>query len=222
MMTVQEIVTRVRSAIDELPENGSALNGLTDDEENMVRIIADKIGYGVVHILEHAPLDKMDADTFSTLTQEQVSTNFSIEDGEVGKLKLPEDVLRIVDARLSSWPYFPTPELDSTQVALMQGDKYARGSYDRPVNIFTYNGTDRYLYMYSAKDNTDTVTFTYIAKPSTAQYSASNLSQTVDIPSKLEAALIYQVAGLTMTAYREEIAASLFAIAKDYMGIVEE
>ena len=220
-MTVQEIVTRVRSAIDELPENGSALNGLTDDEENMTRIIADKIGYGVVHILEHAPLDKMDAATFSALSQDEIGTLFSI-DNEVGKLKLPENVLRIVDARLSSWPYFPTPELDNSQVALMQSDKYARGSYDRPVNIFTYNGKDRYLYMYSAKELTDTVTFTYVAKPSTAQYSASNLSQTVDIPSKLEAALIYQVAGLTMTAYREDIAASLFAIAKDYMGIVEE
>ena len=219
-MTVQEIVTRVRSAIDELPENASNFSGLTDDEQNMARIIADKIGYGVVHILEHAPLDKMDTDTFSVIPDIEISSRFSIVD-KVGKLKLPADVLRIVDARLSSWPYSPTPELDSSQVALMQGDKYARGSYDRPVSIFTYVGAERYLYMYSAKETTDTVTFTYVAKPSVSQYSADNLQQTVDIPSKLEAALIYQVAGLTMTAYREDIAASLFAIAKDYMGIEE-
>ena len=45
-----------------------------------------------------------------------------------------------------------------------------------------------------------------------------HLDQTdVDVPTKLEASLIYQVAGLTMMAYREDIAGTLLAISKRYM-----
>jgi len=37
------------------------------------------------------------------------------------------------------------------------------------------------------------------------------------VPTQLEASLIYQIAALTMVAFREEVAASLFAIAQRYL-----
>lgn len=220
-MTVEEIVTRVKSAIDELTQDGTDFEFSTEDSQNLTRIIVDKIGYGLVYLLEHAPLDKLDGDDFSSLTQEEAA-QFTIDANLMGRLRLPADVLRIIDARLSSWSLFPKPEEVYSQVYLMQMDEYARGSWDRPVNIITYNNGARFLEMYCAKEQTDALIFTCIRKPDVSGISTSSMQTTVDVPSKLEPALIYQVAGLTMTAFREEIAQSLFAIARNYMGIVQQ
>ena len=103
----------------------------------------------------------------------------------------------------------------------MQLDQYARGSWDRPVNILTYDGANRYLDMYCAKVGTgtgiDTLKFTLIRKPELQSYDAEHQSDTVDVPDLLEASLIYQIAGMAMTAFREAVAASLFAIAQKYL-----
>lgn len=215
-MSVEEIVQRVRSAIDEITANDAELSGMTGDTETMTRIIIDKIGYGLVYVLENAPLDKLDSGHFRHLSGEELSSCFSIVDG-VGKLLLPDSVLRIVDARLSSWPYFPVPVLDSSQVALMQHDKYARGSWDRPVSVLQYDNGQRLLMMYCSKDAGDELLFTYIGKPDVSGISASDLSQDVDVPGKLEAALVYHIAGLVMTAYKDDMSGQLFNISKSYL-----
>ena len=209
-MQVSDIVTRVRAAIDELMANDSGFLSASADEKNLDEIIKDKIGYALQHIIEVAPLDKLGTEMFSTLAD---SSHFSL-DGLIGKLRLPSDLLRIVEARLSSWSQYPLPESDTSQVFLMQQDEYARGSWDRPVNILTYEGTERVLLMYSAKSSDDSLKFTYIAKPN-----ISTSATTVNVPTRLEAALVYQVAGLTMVAFREDIAQSLFAIADRYIGL---
>ncbi len=216
-MTVQDIVTRVRAAIDELTGNDSAFLGQSSDEVNLTRVIVDKIGYALRHILENAPLEKLDNSVYQTLTAAELASNFSISSDLVGKVKLPADLIRIIEARLSSWSHFPIPEDDTSQVYLMQQDTYARGSWDRPVNILTYDKTDRVLEMYCAKAATDTLSFTFIRKPDVSNIDTSHLETTVSIPASLEASLIYQVAGLSMVAFREDVAASLFAIAARYM-----
>ena len=216
-MTVQEIVTRVRAAIDELMENDSQFLGQSTDEANLTRVIVDKIGYALQHIIETAPLDKLDDDLFEVYSAEEILTNFTIDPELVGRLKLPTDLLRIIEARLSSWSHFPIPESDTSQVYLMQQDKYARGSWDRPVNILTYSGATRMLEMYCAKESSDTLNFVFIRKPDTSDIDTSHMETDVSVPAALEASLIYQVAGLSMVAFGEDIAASLFAIAARYL-----
>jgi hypothetical protein len=220
-MTVQEIVKRVRAAIDEQAQDGTNLAQETTDVQNLTSIIVDKIGYALTHVLERAPLDKLDSDAFETYNATQLEQNFSIDATTlVGLLKLPSDLLRIIEARLSSWSHFPTPESDTSQVYLMQQDEYARGSWDRPVNIRTHQGSDIVLEMYSAKTTSDTLNFVFIRKPDASNISVTNMATTnVDVPKALEAALVYQVAGLTMVAFREDIASSLFTIAeRNLMG----
>lgn len=97
----------------------------------------------------------------------------------------------------------------------MQQDTYARGSWDRPVNILTYDGTDKVLEMYCAKQSSDTLKFVLIRKPGT--FSADSMQTDVTVPAALQAALVYQVAGLSMVAFREDVSASLFSIADKYM-----
>jgi len=216
-MTVQEIVTRVRAAIDELMENDSDFLRKSTDEMNLTRVIVDKIGYALQHIFENAPLDKLDDSVFEVYSAADLASKFSIDADLIGHVKLPTDLLRIIEARLSSWSHFPIPESDTSQVYLMQQDTYARGSWDRPVNILTYNGKQRMLEMYCAKTQQDTLNFVFIRKPAASSYSADNLSATVNCPVGLQASLIYQVAGLSMVAFREDVAASLFAIAARYL-----
>lgn len=219
-MTAEEIVKRVRLALDEQSQAGTDLTDITEDEASLTRIILDKISYALTFILENAPVDKLDNDSLTVLTATQIQNLFAITTDMVGILKLPENLLRIVEARLSSWSYFPVPEHDATPTALMQQDEYARGSWDRPVNIFTHIGTDRVLEMYSAKTNSDTLNFSYIEKPDVSYVTEDNMNVTnVSVPVKLEAALVYQVAALTMVAFREEVAQTLFSIARSYMGI---
>ena len=216
-MTVQEIVTRVRAAIDELMQNDSQFLRQSTDEANLTSVIVDKIGYALQHLLEIAPLDKLDSDVYEELTPQELQTNFSIDSELVGRVKLPKDLLRIIEARLSSWSHFPIPVSDTSQVYLMQQDKYARGSWDRPVNILTYIGADKTLEMYCAKESSDTLNFVFIRKPDMSNIDTDHMSAEVDVPAGLDASLIYQIAGLSMVAFREDVAASLFAIAARYL-----
>lgn len=216
-MKVSEIVTRVRAAIDELMVNDSGFLTESEDEKNLTQVIIDKISYGLQHVIEEAPLEKIDSGLFEMLTGAELSANFHIDGAsKVGTLKLPDDVIRIVEARLSSWSQFPMPVSDTTQVALMQQDQYARGSWDRPVNVLTYDRSTGkgLLMMYSARTANDTLNFLFIRKPTVPE----GADPEVGVPSRLEAAFIYQVAGLSMLAFREDVAANLLAIAEKNLG----
>lgn len=210
---VSDIVTHVRSAIDELMVNDSSFLNQSEDEKNLTNVIIDKIGYALQFVIENAPVEKLDSSVFETLTPAELE-GFFIDTMLVGHLRLPSDLLHIIEARLSSWAHFPIPLSDASQEALMQQDQYARGSWDRPVNILTYDGSERVLLMYSAKDSTDTLRFTFIRKPALTHYTSAD---SVSVPDQLEASLIYQIAGMAMTAFREDVANSLFAIAQRYL-----
>ena len=226
-IAVSDIVSHVRSAIDELMQNDASFLNQSEDEANLTQIIIDKIGYALQFVIENAPIEKLDSSMIGTLTTAEmaesdrfnlVSIGTTQNPAYKGRLKLPDDLLHIVDARLSSWTHFPKPLSDSSQEAIMQLDEYARGSWDRPVNILTYDGANRYLDMYCAKVGTgtgiDTLKFTLIRKPTVTHYTSSS---NVNVPDLLEASLIYQIAGMAMTAFREDVAASLFAIAQKYL-----
>lgn len=213
-MKVQEIVTRVKAAIDELT-NGDAPT-VDGNDTNLTQIIVSSIGYALQYVVEHAALEKLNNADFTKPTAEELQ-EFAINSELVGSMKLPERLLRIVEARLSSWTQSPVPVADNTQVALMQQDKYARGSWDRPVTILSKG----YLKMYCAKSSQDTLELTFVEKPDTTGISTDDMNYDVIIPSVLEAALVYQTAGLTMVAFREDVAERLFAIAAQYLGKVK-
>lgn len=218
-MTVGEIVNRVRAAIDEVTVGDSQFILNSEDVQNLTTIIIDKIGYALQHIIEVAPLEKLEGDIISELSAAE-RANFAINATTlIGTLELPTDLLRIVSARLSSWSLFPIPQNDNSPVYLMQQDPYARGSWDRPVNILTYKDGKRVLEMYCAKTTSDTLLFHFIRRPEVAIdiTDPDYLDEDVGVPTMLEASLVYQVAALTMVAFREDIASTLFGIAQKYL-----
>ena len=210
---IDEIVTRVRSAIDEVVQNDSEFQEAMTDEEDLSGVIIDKIPYALTYILENAPEDKLGYDDIDSLTPAETS-GVTIAAGKPVKVKLPADVIRVLSARLSSWSQSPVPVSERSQEYLMQQDDYARGSWDRPVIAITYQNKDRYLELYSAKANDDTILASIIRKPT-----IDDTTTDIDVPSRLEGAFIYQIAGLTMVAFREEVSARLFTLADKYLGI---
>lgn len=219
-MQVQEIVRRVRSAIDEQPGNDSEFLDASTDERDLTDLIIDKIPYALTFILENAPGDKLCEDCLDSLTEAETG-GVEITGGQPVNVRLPSDVIRVVSARLSSWSQSPEPVTDSSQEYLMQQDDYARGSWDRPVAALAYHGASRSLELYSARTSQDEIEATIVRKPTIGDTSVGTTE--ISVPSKLEAAFIYQTAGLTMVAFREQIAASLFSIARRYLtGVIEE
>lgn len=220
-MKVKEIVTRVRAAIDELVENDSDFLAHSQDEDNLTATIIDKIPYALVYIVENAPQEKLDTDMLSS----EPLNGFSVNGTTLtGRVKLPTNILRIVAARLSSWKLSPIPVMEYSQEYLMQQDEWARGSWDRPVTAIVHEGADRYLEFYSAKTPTDKAFISYVMKPDvsalatvTMETMESNTAE-VNVPTQLEAAFIYEIAALSMVAFREDISRSLFEIAVNYMG----
>ena len=210
-MKVKEIVTRVRSAIDELTANDSEFLQASSDEENLKAIIIDKIPYALTYIIENAPEEKIDS---SMVTQLSAGSTAAVAGGMVS-VQLPSEFLRLMSARLSSWSLSPIPVAEHSQQYLMQQDEYARGSWDRPVSAIRYKGSDRYLELYSAKDASDTVEVSYIAKPTIGDTSDGETE--IGVPVRLEAAFIYQIAALTMVAFREQVAQQLFTVAQQYL-----
>lgn len=217
-MTVGEIVRRVRSAIDELVEQNPDFAFTDEDRKNLDQIIIDKIEYALQYVIENAPIEKLDGNMLETLTQTELES-FTIDASSlVASVRVPDDMLRLVEARLSSWSLSPIPESPYSQVYLMQQDQYARGSWDRPVSILTHHGRYRYLEMYCAKATTDTLNFVLVRKPVVPSIPSEGYKDIdISVPVRLTASLIYQVAGLTMVAFREEIATSLFAIARRHL-----
>lgn len=212
-MIFSELVTRVREAIDEAMANDSQFLSQSTDEANLTRIIKSNVGAALLYVVDNAPIDKFDTSDIQSVSL------VTINNENVGTVVIPDGVLKILDARLSSWPYYPAPVDDTSQVALMQQDQYARGSWDRPINVLTYNAEKkRVLKMYSAKEASDTLIFLYISRPVDIGTSFPD-SSTIPVPKRLQEALVYQTAALTMTAFREEIAATLFAIAARYLSI---
>ena len=214
-MQVQVIVKYVRSAIDEVMANDSEFLNASSDEKNLRDIIVDKIPYALTYVLENAPEDMLGDDSFSALTSTETS-GVTVAAGQMVKVKLPSDVIRVVSARLSSWSQSPVPVSESSQEYLMQQDSYARGSWDRPVIAIAYHGAYRYLELYSAKANNDEIEASVIRKPTIGDTSVDTTN--ISVPTRLEGAFIYQIAGLTMVAFREQVATTLFKIAREYMG----
>ncbi|UKK52153.1 hypothetical protein L6472_06115 [Prevotella sp. E13-17] len=201
-------MTRVKSAIDEMSQEGTNLQYENADEEELDAIIKDKVVYALQYIIERAPASKLDSSVLTDLTT-QAGFALAIDQDLIAHVTLPSNVLRVVTARLSSWSQSPAIETEQSQAYLMQLDEYARGSWDRPVTIWTTRG----LEMFSAKSRQDSITLVGVVKPSLA-----TVNSDVPVPIQLEGAYIYHLAGLVMTAFREEVADKLMTIASRYLG----
>lgn len=219
-MTVSEIVTRVKAAIDEL-EDTTAIDITSGNEDgdgtNLDNVITDKISYALEWIYMNAPLTLLDDSSQTIYTGKATVTE---EDENVLKMtfgtdnivtvELPTDILRIVSARLSSWTYAPVPVNQYSEEAKMQQYKITMGSPDMPAVVVLSDENPKKMKMYTADGTDDTLHVSLILKPTA---DTSDTTKSVSVPKKLEMAFIYHIAGLTLTALRDGAADAMFKIA---------
>lgn len=216
-MTIDEIKQRVRLAIDEVSANKSGFIDETEDQQNLDKVIQDKISYALLYILRNAPKEQL-SDTITALDDSCLTANSSINsDTLVCTIILPEKVIRVLSARMASWKYAPSPIEEDSQQYLMQSNTYTKGCIDRPVTAIIRKGGKLCLEMYCAKDTNDKPDISVIYKPDYTKEQLSDITTDIAVPQKYEGAFIYQIAGLAMLAQREEIANSLLAISKNYL-----
>lgn len=195
-MNVGEIVYKVRAAIGEVVdlENPKALESVNAD--NLLHIIVDKIPYAFEWVIQNAPLSLLEGGLTSRIEQSVMSTR-------IGRIELPDDILRIISARMSSWTYAPPISDEHSEVAMQQRYPSTRGTYDAPACVLYSEDNKQVLKMFSAETVADKVYITFIRKPETLSVDPVDLTEVVKVPPRLEASFIYYISALTMQALGE-------------------
>ena len=207
-MNVSEIVYRAKAAIGEVVnlDNPRLAEGVNSD--NLEQIIVDKISYAFEWVIQNAPISLLEG---SLTTQLDSRIAVRKDDGSI-EFVLPDDVLRIVSARLSSWFYSPPISDEHSEVAAMQMYPCSKGTYDSPACVLYSEDGKQILRMYSAWGKDDKVYVSVIRKPTTITVDPADGTKSLDVPSRLEASFTYYISALTMQAMGEN-AQSFFEIA---------
>lgn len=206
-MNVSEIVYKVKAAIGEVVdlEYPKALESVNAD--NLLHIIVDKIPYAFEWVIQNAPVSLLEGDLTSTLDARTATLN-----GNTVEIVMPDDVLRIISARLSSWVYTPPVSDEHSEVAMQQRYPTTMGTYDAPACVLFSEDGKQILRMFSAETKDDKAYISVIRKPSTMSVDMSDGTKEVNVPSRVEVSFIYYIAALTMQALGEN-SQSFFEIA---------
>lgn len=204
--TIQQIVDEVRIKYDEISSNESDMIGTTDDSD-MDTIIKSCISEAYRFVTVNADLSMLEG-------KQLEEAGFTIDDDMVGHVRLPEDFLRGITFRLSSWNSSASDIItEDTPEYRMQSDPYACGTWQQPVAALVHTASGRELELYKAKTKEDTLkSFVYIPNWERSE-------ESIDIPNQLAEAFIYYVAGLTATSFREDVANDFFKVARSLIGL---
>ena len=205
-LSVEDIIGLVRTKYDEIGLNESEMISSTDDSD-IDSVIHSCIGEAYRLSVNGADLSMLEGKQLS-------EADFTIDENLVGHVKLPEDFLRGVTARLSSWQSSSSEIInEDTTEYRMQSDPYACGTYQHPVIALVHTSSGRELEFYKAKSKEDTLR-SMIYMPSW-----NGTDGNVDVPDQIAEAFIYYIAALTATTFREDVANDFFKVAKGLLGM---
>lgn len=203
---VEKIVADVRKCIDEIALNDADFISGQDNTE-MDAIIRSKIIDALRYVHGNADWSLIDSDVVVNLS------DVAIDGRLVGRVPLPEDYMRLCYARFSSWPLFLSDPIywNDKEYALLS-DEYATGTWERPkLGMVMY--PKRFLELYKARTEDDRIEVGIILEPKILSDGVVNVSP------RLEGALTYYIAGLTLLTYSDRHADDLFNQAMVMMGI---
>lgn len=206
--SIKQIVEQVRIKYDEFGAAESEMI-VSPDNADMDTIIASNIGAAYHFVMMGADLSMLEGKNLKVDDE-----SLEIDKDLVGHIKLPDDFLRVVTVRLSSWKSSPANVItEGMPEYRMQSDPYACGTFQYPVMAIVNSVEGRFLELYKARTQEDTLkSFVYVPL-----WSSGN--NEVNIPDMLSDAFIYYVAGLTATTFREDVANDFIKVAKGLIGI---
>lgn len=206
-LTVQEIINRVRTKIDEIAVNESEMEEADSDNLNLNTIIKSCIADAYRYVSLNADISLLEGKVVE-------SPVMVIGDDMVARITLPSDFLRLVNVRLKSWISAPSVIIDEYSAEYrMQSNKWLCGTPARPVAALVRVKEGRQVELYKASSKDDSVkVLAYIP-------SLESDMSSVELPVQVIDAFIHYVAALTLVTLREESSADHFKIAQNLLGI---
>lgn len=204
--TITEITELVRQKYDEIGINDSEMMS-DSDSSNMDKIIKSNISAAYRFVVLSADI--------SLLEGKQIqNAELSIDENMIGKVKLPDDFLRGISFRLTSWQSAQSDIIseESTEYR-MQSDPYACNTWQNPVAALVHTSEGRFIELYKARTKEDTLrSFIYIP-------TWDKSTESVNVPEQLAESFIYYVAALTATTFREDVANDFFKVSRSLIGL---
>lgn len=209
MQTVQlsQIVKQVKIILNENIEM-EQIFALDPDQLQLEELIGERIIDAVRFIHENGRRE------FISDGIELTGTPSTNQDG-TGYIGLPENFLRLIVFQLTAWnmPVIE-PISDADPKYLMQKSKFTgvRGGPSKPVCAITNGIGGKVLEFYSVPPGT-----TAIVKIARYLPIPEKEGATIKICPKLKTAIYYHCAGLVALTFKDQVASSLFDIAKSYL-----
>lgn len=201
--SVDTIVSDVRVCLDEIGLNEAELIGGTDTDD-MNEVIESKIADAIRYVYLNADL--------AFITPSVKSARVTSDNKGVVRITLDEDFLRLCFARLADWEFTVTEAIahtDKRYAALK--NPITTGYPDNPkAAIVESNGKKLELYSSNTKGGDVEYTYGYIANPIVE-------IDKYDIDERVYRAVVYQTAGLTLQAFKDAHADSMFNMALTMM-----
>lgn len=199
MQTVglQHLQEEVRKIFDEIGVNTAVFLDKDIDDENLDTGIVSKVAEAVRYVhLQASPARLYDAEIMTAAA--------TIVDEPIKKavIVLPANFLRIAKLKFSDWNYpIYLQEDEFSPEYHKQVDYYACGTYESPRAFLVKKTSDLQLECYSCKTKEATVeSLLWIPEPEIkTPYSKAQ----IPICEKCEIAIVYRIAGLTLTNYNE-------------------
>lgn len=202
--SVNTIVEDVRVCLDEIGANEAEFVGGTDSDE-MNAVIESKIADAIRYVYLNADL--------ALFTPNIDEGTINSDDNGVVEVKLAEDFLRLCSAKLEDWD-FPVTEAitpaDKRYAALK--NPITTGYPDNPKAAIEDSDVGKYLYLYSSSKKGKAVNWYYLYIKNDYKYDDSYI-----IYDNLYRAVVYQTAGLTLQAFKDAHAESMFNMALTMM-----
>lgn len=208
---VSDIVKEVKVILD---RNQETAEMIPDDTDTLSQgeIIRGVIVDAAKAIEELAPVSKLDAIAVGSQQVEWTKDNGAY----VGKLYLPNDLLRLVHIKVSDWKRSGGIISDQDDSYLYQQNQYVRGNPQRPVAVLVHIGGVRALELYTSNQKDAVADLSYVSEP------MIDSEGNIELCELLKDAIIYMAAYLTCISLGDtQTAAGYKATAYQLAGIVE-
>lgn len=199
-----EIHKLVKAFLDELGDNDAEFMLSDNETQNLEDIMDSVTPMAVRAVHDGAPNYMLDGNNPAV-------TDFSI-DNYVATATLPDNFMRLVRVKLSSWgaPVTQVITEDSPEYR-MQANKYMRGSYNKPVCALVRSSSGKQvLELYSAKLSSDDLQQLLILTEPQWGTDAVKGDDYIEICPRLKSSIIAQITGQLLLAISEDQRAQTF------------
>lgn len=172
-MGKEQLINKVKTRIDEVSASGDAIVDVgVENTKPYDSIIEELLDESAMEVLLKAPFYRLNVTTGS------VSAVMDSNDEKIGTITLPENFVRLVSLKMTSWLQPVTAfALPGDAVAIKQSNKYIRGGVAKPVAVLykTDAGYMAHYYSVPTKDDHKVSEFLYIKKASATEIADSQM-----------------------------------------------